>query len=233
MTDTPDVTTAQSTQGDRTMTDNYLIKYAKQFDKHVKDHTLTVRDQGRGPILLKVRSPSCQYGYDIVSWRGVVCLHGSMGSFMFDGGFMDISKYHKRMGVDCENLLDRARSATSFLHDRTISACADRQQFCFDLFIKELNTELKDFRKRYPEVSQEQIDRLFKELEEHEGSDSPEEIHRVCQMWSDDVTGCSEELLDIHDIKLCRVYRYQFTWNCLAVAHAIKLYNEHKAREAI
>lgn len=207
----------------------------KRFERDVASHVMTVvRDDGIDRHI-KFRRPDCSsYWFEILTWRGTLCIRGDMGTYVFsrledmfqffrtddrgDPARLYINKGYwaeKLQAVSCNGY--GAGSAETFSADKFKRRVVERfREYCRDRYVAH------DKRQEMWEALREDVleaaddngaSRAWDTLNEFHDRDHPR-IFEDCWEWN------------------CKEYTFHFVWNLYAIAWAIRKYDAAKIEAA-
>lgn len=206
---------------------NHICQVA-HFLQDVGNHTMTVlRDDGvnRHLHFRKPRPAGSEYWFDIITWRGALCIDGDMGSFVFKRlddmfeFFRADREYLERKGI-------QLAINPSYWSEKLVSICRggfeefdpDRFRECvkedFDVAASDKGVSADDRAILWSDIEDEVLkyadDGCIRAVEAAMGYSNQE--HEI-------------EFRDFYEHRLTR-YTYQFIWCCYAVAWGVKMYDQ-------
>lgn len=222
-------------------------KYSCTEERFIKDaakHQMeVVRDDGVNRHLRFKNPESNAYWFDIITWPGTLCVDGDMGTFVFRRlhdmfvFFRTDQEHYDRTGR-----ADQLAINPSYWDEKLRApAPRDAQEYCADSFRQHVQEAFDSWKEsNQPDDDEwttdadrrqfeEQRDALWAALKDEVLALADDGSIRACDaardFRCDEVPGFN--LQDCWEWD-CQVFKFDFLWNCYAIAWGIKAYDKAK-----
>ena len=221
-------------------------KYSCTEERFLKDaakHQMeVVRDDGVNRHLRFKNPESNAYWFDIITWPGTLCVDGDMGTFVFRR-LHDMFVFFR---TDQEHYNNTGRADQLAINpsywDEKLRAPAprDAQEFCADSFRQHVQEAFDNWaesskpdddwsseeeRDQFHDDKAKLWDALKDDVLALADDGSVRAYDAARDFHCDDVPGFNLEDCWEWD---CRVFKFDFLWNCYAIAWGIKTYDKAK-----
>jgi len=193
----------------------------ESFLKDVADHQMVVikNDGVNRHIRFKRPDTLCMH-FDLVTWPGVLCYTGDMGTFVFSR-LEDMFQFFRRSD-------DSYRIDKRYWAEKLLAADRDGfEKYSPDLFRARINDWLQDC-----DIDDETRDRIEDEVLS-EADDNDYVAYRAAMEFN---AGTDDEpryiFQDFFEVST-KEYTHRFTWCCYALAWGIQQYDMHMAEQAV
>lgn len=187
----------------------------EKFLLDVAEHQMIImRDAGTDRHLRFKRANTSNQYFDLITWPGVLCYHGDMGTFVFSRieDMFEFFREYEQSGPLKINLgywAEKLRAVTR--HD-------GYEKFSSDLFKQRVMEYAKDCGADRPTMNVIRDEVLPK------AEDGEQMAYYAAYNFEHD----GFRLTDFYEIN-CREYTYYFVWCCYAIVWAIRQYDKYKA----
>ena len=190
----------------------------ERFLGDIADHEMTViRDDGVSRHIRFRKPGTCIYGFDLITWPGLLCYTGDMGTFVFSR-IEDMFKFFR-----CRDKLFTI--STGYWAEKVIAS--DRsgiRQYSPELFVAVVEEWFRDSWEE--ELSKEEFEALHERLKEEVLSvaDNEYDAMRAAMEFEHDGQ------LVLQDFWEANVEEYTptFLWCCHAIQWGISIYDEER-----
>lgn len=197
----------------------------QQFLEAIKEHKLqSIKEDGVFRHL-KFRRPDTITGwFDIITWKGTLCIDGDMGTFTFRR-VEDMFKFFRASEDDLKRISPKTLPINPhYWHEKLVSedVPSGSRQWDQEYFEESLKEHLDS----YYEGDKEKIDKVWSEMEWTVLSQSEHEYSsiRAAMEFEDEGDRPFEGFWECD----CKTYTYQFLWCLYAIVWGIKKYDEQK-----
>lgn len=207
-----------------------------QFFKDVGQHAMTVlRDDGVHRHIRFKRPESGTYWFDLITWPGVLCIDGDMGTYVFKR-LHDMFEFFRTDRRDF-NFNQHGLSINPGYWGEKLASLSiygeGFKQFSEDMFRDAVKSEF-DAWVESEEPSDDVKAALWEELEDRVlscASDGAHEAVRAAMDFEPEDGEVTFEMRDFWDHRL-EDYTFHFIWCCYAIAWGVKAYDEAKGGAA-
>lgn len=196
----------------------------EKFEKDIADHTMKViRDEGHNRHLSFSKNGSSCYQFDLITWRGHLCVTGDCGTYVFE------------RVADMFEFFRKDRINAGYWGEKILSVCRNGgyKEFDGDKFIKVVKSYTDDWEfddeEDREEAMQQVEDDLLSVVHDGNGEIAIAVANNFSYVGSDSKCYQFDDIWD-HG---CDRYTYHYIWCLEAIIAGIKMYDESLKDEGI
>lgn len=190
---------------------------AEEFLKNVAEHKMTISvNNGVNRILRFSRPNSSTYYFDIITWKGKLCISGDMGTWVF-WRLEDMFEFFR----SSELILNTSYWAEKLINGVDRGGGSGAEEFSQDKFKEQIMYQVGEWINAFDEDEKEEF---IKNLEEDVlNKETKESAQQAAYSFEHD-----GEYPFVDDVPSGMIYKFHFIWCLYAIVWAIQQYDELK-----